>query len=57
MTSIDVNAIEAAGRSAMAWTPETDDGAPSLRRVLTAVLPALAILAVTAVVLGGLLAP
>ena len=57
MTNIDINAIEAAGRSAMAWTPETDDGAPSLRRVLTAVLPALAILAVTAVVLGGLFAP
>lgn len=51
MTQLEINALESAGRSAMAWTPEGYDGVVHYRAVLGAVLPALSILAAAAIFL------
>jgi hypothetical protein len=48
MTMLEINALEHAGRSAMAWSPEGYDGRIHLRAVLGAMLPAIGILAVAA---------
>jgi hypothetical protein len=48
MTQMEINALEAAGRSAMAWSPEGYDGVIHYRALLGALLPALGILAAAA---------
>lgn len=51
MTQMEINTLEHAGRSAMAWSPEGYDGAVHYGAVLGAILPALGILAAAAVFL------
>lgn len=51
MTLMEINALENAGRAAMAWSPEGYDGRIHLRAVLGAAVPAIGILAVAAAVL------
>ena len=48
MTQIEINALEHASRSAMAWSPEGYDGRIHLGALLGAVVPALGILAAAA---------
>ena len=48
MTQMEINALESAGRAAMAWSPEGYDGRIHLRAVLSAVVPAIGILAAAA---------
>jgi hypothetical protein len=48
MTQMGINALEHAGRAAMAWSPEGYDGHIHLRAVLSAMVPAIGILAVAA---------
>ena len=48
MTQMEINALEHAGRAAMAWSPEGYDGRIHFGAVLGALLPALGILAVAA---------
>ena len=54
MTHMEITALEAAGRSAMVWSPEGKDGRIHVGAVLGALLPALGILAVAAFVLFGI---
>ncbi len=48
MTHMEITALEHAGRSAMAWSPEGYDGRVHFGALLTAIVPALGILAVAA---------
>jgi hypothetical protein len=48
MTQMEINALEHAGRTAMAWSPEGYDGRIHFGAVLGALLPAIGILAVAA---------
>jgi len=48
MTLMEINALEHAGRSTMAWAPEGYDGRVHLGAVRGALLPAIGILAVAA---------
>ena len=48
MTQMEINALEHAGRAAMAWSPEGYDGRIHFGAVLGALLPAIGILAVAA---------
>jgi hypothetical protein len=45
---MEINALEDAGRAAMAWSPEGYDGRIHLGAVLGALIPAIGILAATA---------
>jgi hypothetical protein len=51
MTQMEITALENAGRSAMAWTPEGYDGVIHYRAVLGAMLVAFGILAAAATLL------
>jgi hypothetical protein len=51
MTQMEINALEHAGRAAMAWSPEGYDGRIHLGAVLGAMLPAIGILAAAVAVL------
>jgi hypothetical protein len=51
MTQLEINTIEHAGRSAMAWSPEGSEGRFPVGSLLGAILPILGILAVGAVLL------
>ena len=48
MTQLEINALEHAGRAAMAWSPEGYDGRIHVGAVLAGLLPAVGILAVAA---------
>lgn len=48
MTQMEINALEDAGRSAMAWSPEGFDGRIHFGALLGALIPAIGILAVAA---------
>ncbi|HZY68313.1 MAG TPA: hypothetical protein VFE52_06980 [Devosia sp.] len=48
MTQMEINALEHAGRSAMAWSPEGYDGRIHLRTLLGALVPAIGILGAAA---------
>jgi hypothetical protein len=48
MTQIEINALEHASRSAMAWSPEGYDGRMHFGALLGAMLPAFGILAAAA---------
>ena len=48
MTHVEITALEHAGRSAMAWSPEGYDGRIHFGAVLGAILPAIGILAAAA---------
>jgi hypothetical protein len=48
MTQMEINALEHAGRAAMAWSPEGYDGRIHFGAVLGALVPALGILAAAA---------
>ena len=48
MTQMEINALEHAGRTAMAWSPAGYDGRIHFGAVLGALLPAIGILAVAA---------
>jgi hypothetical protein len=48
MTQMEINALEDAGRSAMAWSPEGIDGRIHFGALLGAIVPAIGILAVAA---------
>lgn len=45
MTQMEINALEHAGRTAMAWSPEGYDGRVHLGAVLGALVPSIGILA------------
>ena len=51
MTHMEINALEHAGRSAMAWSPEGFDGRIHFAALLGAIIPAIGILAVAAAIL------
>ena len=51
MTQMEINALEHAGRAAMAWSPEGYDGRIHIGAVLSALLPAIGILVAAALVL------
>lgn len=51
MTLMEINALEHAGRAAMAWSPEGYDGRLHLGAVLGALVPAVGILAAAAAIL------
>lgn len=51
MTQVEIDALEHAGRTAMAWSPEGYDGRIHLGAVLAAMMPAIGILAAAAAVL------
>jgi hypothetical protein len=51
MTYMEITALENAGRSAMAWTPEGYDGVVHYRAVLGAMLVAFGIIAAAATLL------
>jgi len=51
MTMMEINALEHAGRAAMAWSPEGYDGRVHLGAVMAAMVPAIGILAVAAAIL------
>jgi len=51
MTMMEINALEHAGRSALAWSPEGYDGRVHLGAVIAAMLPAVGILAAAAAIL------
>ena len=48
MTQLEINALEHAGRAAMAWSPEGYDGRVHIGALLRALAPAIGILAVAA---------
>lgn len=48
MTRMEINTVEHAGRAAMAWSPEGYDGRIHLGAVLSAIVPAIGILAAAA---------
>ena len=48
MTQMEIRTLEAAGRAAMAWSPEGYDGRVHLGAVLGAMLPAIGILGAAA---------
>jgi hypothetical protein len=48
MTKLEINALEHAGRAAMAWSPEGYDGRIHFGALLGAMLPAIGILAAAA---------
>ncbi len=48
MTQMEINTLEHASRSAMAWSPEGYDGRVHLGALVGALVPALGILAVAA---------
>ena len=48
MTQVEIAALENAGRSAMAWSPEGYDGRIHFGALLGAIIPAIGILAVAA---------
>lgn len=48
MTQMEINALENAGRTAMAWSPEGFDGRIHVGSLLGAIVPAIGILAVAA---------
>lgn len=48
MTQMEIDTLEHAGRTVMAWSPEGYDGRVHLGAVLRALLPAIGILAVAA---------
>ena len=48
MTQLEINALENAGRSAMAWSPEGYDGKVHFGALIGAVIPAIGILAAAA---------
>jgi hypothetical protein len=48
MTQMEITALEHAGRSAMAWSPEGYDGRIHFGALLGAIVPAIGILAVAA---------
>ena len=48
MTQMEINTLEDAGRAAMAWSPEGHDGRVHLGAVLSALVPAIGILAAAA---------
>lgn len=51
MTLMEINALEHAGRAAIAWSPEGYDGRVHLGAVLGAMVPAIGILAAAVAVL------
>jgi hypothetical protein len=51
MTMMEINALEHAGRAAMAWSPEGYDGRVHLGAVMAAMVPAIGILAAAAAIL------
>ena len=51
MTQMEITALEHAGRSAMAWSPEGYDGRVHFGALLGAIVPAIGILSVAAVFL------
>ena len=51
MTQMEIDALEHASRSAIAWSPEGYDGQIHLGAVLGAMVPAIGILAVAAAIL------
>ena len=51
MTHMEITALEHAGRSAMAWSPEGYDGKVHFGAVLGAMVPAIGILAAAITVL------
>ncbi len=51
MTQMEINALEHAGRAAIAWSPAGYDGRIHLRAVLGAMVPAIGILAAAIAVL------
>ena len=52
MTRMEIEALEHAGRTAMAWSPEGYDGRIHFGAVLGAMVPAIGILAVAATILS-----
>ncbi len=46
MTQVEINALENAGRTALAWVPESYDGQTHYGYVLKAMTPAIGILAI-----------
>jgi hypothetical protein len=48
MTQMEINALEHAGRAAMAWSPEGYDGRIHFGALLGAIVPAIGILAAAA---------
>jgi hypothetical protein len=48
MTQMEINVLETAGRTAMAWSPEGFDGRIHVAALLGAIVPAIGILAVAA---------
>ena len=55
MTQADINALEHAGRTTMAWSTEGYDGQTHFGYVLRAMAPAIGILAVAATLLFAVL--
>ena len=55
MTHADVKALENAGRTSMAWSPEGYDGETHYSYVLKAMTPAIGILAIAATLLFAVL--
>ncbi len=51
MTQLEISALENAGRASMAWSPEGYDGRTHYATVLTAMIPAFAILVAAAALL------
>jgi hypothetical protein len=55
MTQAEISTLEHAGRTAMAWIPESYDGQTHYGYVLKALTPAIGILAVAATLLFAVL--
>jgi len=55
MTQIEIANLEHAGRSALAWAPEGYDGKTHFTELLTALVPAVGILAVAGTLLLAIL--
>ncbi|MGV3490312.1 MAG: hypothetical protein ACO1OG_03235 [Devosia sp.] len=55
MTNHEIATLEHAGRSALAWTPESYDGRTHYGSVLAAIIPAVGILVVAASLLFSVL--
>ena len=56
MNIVEVARLEAAGRSAMAWTPDEVDARSHYRAVLGAMIPAMGIIAAAAAMLAAIAA-
>ena len=56
MNTLDIAKLEAAGRSAMAWTPDEADARTHYRAVLGAMIPAMGIIATAAAMLAAIAA-